>query len=98
VGAYGTMSIYNIDITDDYLQIDFKSVDEFLKFEKKRDKVNISPDKKLLKYINKAIKQLNKIKILITNKDKKENLSLIQSRENLFNKNIRIDLSKIGKI
>ena len=73
----------------------------FLKFEKKRDDINISnisPEKKLLKYINKAIKQLNKIKILITNKEhKKRNLSLIQSRENLHNKNIRIDLSLIGK-
>jgi len=70
----------------------------FLKFERNQDKTNISPDKKLLKYINKAIKQLNKIKILITEKTKKrENLTLINSKENLQDKNIRIDLSKIGK-
>ena len=70
----------------------------FLKFDKKRDKINLSPNKKILKYINKAIKQLNKIKILITDKSKKrENLSVINSRTNLQNKNIRIDLSKIGK-
>jgi len=70
----------------------------FLKFERKQDKINISPDKKLLKYINKAIKQLNKIKILIIEKTKKkENLTEINSKENLNNNNIRIDLSKIGK-
>ena len=70
----------------------------FLKFERNHDKTNISPDKKLLKYINKAIKQLNKIKILITeNTKKRENLTLINSKENLQDKNIRIDLSKIGK-
>ena len=67
----------------------------FLKFKKKKDKNSLSPDKKLLKYVNKAIKQLNKIKILITEKAaKKENLSPIKQRENSQNKNIRIDLSK----
>ena len=70
----------------------------FLKFKKKKDKNSLSPDKKLLKYVNKAIKQLNKIKILITEKaTKKENLSPIKQRENSQNKNIRIDISKIGK-
>ena len=70
----------------------------FLKFEKRPDKISLSPDKKILKYINKAIKQLNKIKILITDKAlKKENMSLIKSKEKIQNKNIRIDLSKIGK-
>ena len=69
----------------------------FLKFERKQDKINISPNKKLLKYINKAIKQLNKIKILITEKTiKKENFTEINSKENFNNNNIRIDLSKIG--
>ena len=70
----------------------------FLKFKRKKDKDSLSPDKKLLKYVNKAIKQLNKIKILITEQNtKKENLSAIKQKENLKNKNIRIDISKIGK-
>ena len=71
----------------------------FIKFNKKDDKINLSPNKKLLKYINKAINQLNKIKNIIINANdtKEENLSYNKLKENSENKNNKIDLSKIGK-
>ena len=71
----------------------------FIKFNKKDDKINLSPNKKLLKYINKAINQLNKIKNIIinVNNTKEENLSYNKLKENSENKYNKIDLSKIGK-
>ena len=70
----------------------------FIKFNKKEKNIDLSPNKKLLKYINKAIKQLNKIKILISTKEKTPlNLNLIKTKENSPNKNIKINISKIGK-
>ena len=71
----------------------------FIKFNKKDDKINLSPNKKLLKYINKAINQLNKIKNIIINANdtKEENLNYNKLKENSENKYNKIDLSKIGK-
>ena len=70
----------------------------FLKFRKKQNKIDLSPNQKILKYISKAIKQLTKIKILIKSQTKtKELLNKIKINESPIKKNINIDLSKIGK-
>jgi hypothetical protein len=75
----------------------------FLKFGKKSNELlDLSPNHKLLKYINKAINQLNKIKILIKSQNQtKQNLNIIKAntktKEFSPNRNIQIDLSKIGK-
>ena len=70
----------------------------FLKFGKKQNKIDLSPNQKLLKYISKAIKQLDKIKILIKSQYRtKETLNIIKTKDSPKNKNIQIDLSKIGK-
>ena len=74
----------------------------FLKFGKKSNNklLDLSPNHKLLKYINKAINQLNKIKILIKSQNQtKQNLNIIKTKtkESSPSRNIRIDLSKIGK-
>ena len=91
-------SLNNIHLIKKEKEKNFIKDFSFLKFKRKKDIDSLSPDKKLLKYVNKAIKQLNKIKILITEQNtKKENLSAIKQKENLKNKNIRIDISKIGK-
>ena len=61
--------------------------------------LDLSPNHKLLKYINKAINQLNKIKILIKSQNQtKQNLNIIKTKtkESSPSRNIRIDLSKIG--
>jgi len=87
----------------------------FLKFDKLNHKLKISSKKKILKYLDKTIKQLTKIKTIILDEkeseyqeDKSENNqnNVNESEENeedekikeeIQNKFIKIDLSKIGK-
>ena len=72
-------SLNNIHLIKKEKEKNFIKDFSFLKFKRKKDKDSLSPDKKLLKYVNKAIKQLNKIKILITAKaTKKEKLNTIK--------------------
>ena len=86
---------------------------KFLKFDKMNDKVKISSKKKILKYLEKAIKQLKKIKTIIldeketeenedneTNNEgeiNEENEDEEKIKENLKNKYIKLDLLKKDK-
>ena len=86
---------------------------KFLKFDKINDKAKITSKKKILKYIEKAIKQLTKIKTIIldekeneenecneTNNEgeiNEENEDEGKIKEDLQNKYIKIDLLKKGK-
>ena len=90
-----------------------KKTFKFLKFDKMDDKIKITSKKKILKYIEKAIKQLTKIKTIILdeketeyNEDKEannegeineENEDEEKIKENLKNKYIKLDLLKKGK-
>ena len=90
-------SLNNVDLIKNEKKNIIKNF-SFIKFNKKEKNIDLSPNKKLIKYINKAIKQLNKIKIIISTKEKTElNLNLIKPKENSPNKNIKINISKIGK-
>ena len=64
-------SLNNIHLIKKEKEKNFIKDFSFLKFKRKKDIDSLSPDKKLLKYVNKAIKQLNKIKILITEQNTK---------------------------
>ena len=85
---------------------------KFLKFDKINNKIKIASKRKILKYIEKTIKQLTKIKTIILdeeeaekNKDnQKNNKGEINEenkdekiKEDLENKYIKIDLLKIGE-
>ena len=86
---------------------------QFLKFDKENNKIKIASKKKILKYLDKTIKQLTKIKTIIL--DEKENEEDKDSEKNneeeineekeedenikeeKQNKYIKIDLLKLGK-
>ena len=82
----------------------------FLKFDKiNNNKIKISSKKKILKYLDKTIKQLTKIKtIILDEKDSEEEYKedkynekneeeINEEKEDNLNKYIKIDLLKIGK-
>ena len=84
----------------------------FLKFNKLDNKIKISSKKKILKYLDKTIKQLTKIKTIILDEkdceeykydDNKEedniedNTEEEKIKQEIKNKYIKIDLDKIGK-
>ena len=86
---------------------------QFLRFDKMNNKIKIASKKKILKYLDKTIKQLTKIKTIILdekkceedkdnekNKEKEineENAEDKKIQEEIQNKYIKIDLLKIGK-